>query len=203
MYILSRSSSSPSSCLVSSRLVSFLSIFFNPRPLARRCVFKIGLDENPSESYPTTYIVYRTIVHRRDSSRFRFQEDPAKRKEREDPSLLLAIDQISHTPHVPRDPIGQSANAIRLHHIPIFVFAPIVFSSLPPPLSPLIRPTISLFPPMEVIERLDILHERQNHRSKREGRSRNCAWQLLIRDLLRFLLSQTRFVSYQNGANKD
>lgn len=131
MYILSRSSSSPSSCLVSSRLVSFLSIFFNPRPLARRCVFKIGLDENPSESYPTTYIVYRTIVHRRDSFRFRFQEDPAKRKEREDPPLLLAIDQISHTPHVPRDPIGQSANAI--HHIPIFVFAPIVFSSLPPP----------------------------------------------------------------------
>ena len=71
------------------------------------------------------------------------------------------------------------------------------------PHPPLIRPTISLFPPMEVIERLDILHERQNHRSKREGRSRNCAWQLLIRDLLRFLLSQTRFVSYQNGANKD
>lgn len=189
-----------SSRLVSSRFSPFFSTLV-PWP-ADAFSKSVSMRIRPL-AYPTTYIVYRTIVHRRDSFRFRFQEDPAKRKEREDPPLLLAIDQISHTPHVPRDPIGQSANAIRLHHIPIFVFAPIVFSSLPPSPSPLIRPTISLFPPMEVIERLDILHERQNHRSKREGRSRNCAWQLLIRDLLRFLLSQTRFVSYQNGANKD
>lgn len=67
MYILSRSSSSPSSCLVTSRLVSFLSIFFNPRPLARRCVFKIGLDENPSASVSDD--VYR-ISYNRPSSRF-------------------------------------------------------------------------------------------------------------------------------------
>lgn len=117
-----------SSRLVSSRFSPFFSTLV-PWP-ADAFSKSVSMRIRPL-AYPTTYIVYRTIVHRRDSSRFRFQEDPAKRKEREDPSLLLAIDQISHTPHVPRDPIGQSANAI--HHIPIFVFAPIVFSSLPPP----------------------------------------------------------------------
>lgn len=203
MYILSRSSSSPSSCLVTSRLVSFLSIFFNPRPLARRCVFKIGLDENPSASVSDD--VYR-ISYNRPSSRFLpfpFSRGSSKAERKRRPfSLARDRPDFSH----PSRP-ARSDRAIRKRD-PLAPYSNICFRSdrfffSSPTPSPLIRPTISLFPPMEVIERLDILHERQNHRSKREGRSRNCAWQLLIRDLLRFLLSQTRFVSYQNGANKD
>lgn len=137
MYILSRSSSP--SCLVSSRLVSFLSIFFIPRPLARQYVFKIGLDKNPSVSVSddVSYIIESSIVAIPRVSVSRGSNE-AERKRR--PLLLSSPRDRSDFSHPSFRAIRSgSANAIACT-IFQYLFAPIVFSS-----PPLILSIFSLF----------------------------------------------------------
>lgn len=164
MYILSRSFSP--SCLVSSRLVSF-HFSIPPHPLARQCVSKsVSMRIRPSTYH---------ISYNRPSSRFLafpFQEDPTKRKEREDLSCsrVCAIDQIFHTPRPARfDRVPQTRELAPIFQ---YLFVPIVFSSPSP--SPSLSP-LSFF----LCFILCFHHDRsdreircirrQNHRPKGEG----------------------------------
>lgn len=165
---------------VSSRLVpSRFSPFFHPS-----LAFENRSRGESVRRIPTTY---DTIVHQRDSSRFRFNriQQNGKRRERPLPSLYRSTKFLRHPSS--RAIRSSSPNAI-VCAIFQYLFARFFFLPLPFFLS-----TFSLFPPIEeVIERFDV--RRQNHRSKREDRLIRLVDRVIVRGS--FSLSWSPSISF-------